>query len=272
MKRLLLILLLFVPAGLRAAPVDSVLRLPFTLRFEIAGTFHNENEYMDRTDSSNGFNTVSIEITADSNNTRVDNNVMEIRSGDDTCTIVFDPSNHTIDTITVSHSNLSFSSGEHGTNEHYSTSALITLTNLLYDSTIFALDNNFGSHVGSVAYSDVWGPQGTMLGDFGSSELIQLSSLSLSGDFRPVTFQNPTASVATPIIAKNFRILQSGNTLTFTLDPTADKQVLNVYSVIGSHIADMDLLPGQTSASIALSTGFYLIRLGDQVTKVWVPE
>jgi hypothetical protein len=142
------------------------------------------------------------------------------------------------------------------------------------DTSIFATDFSFLDH--QITMTDNKkvtefdnGQQARTYDDFGAT------SVDLSGIFRPIHFadQPPAIVVQSPSQAESLSVTSLNGSLHCTFGSSAQERILEIYSPLGIKAASCSVPPGGTEAIVPhISPGFYFVRLGSLLAKVYVAE
>jgi len=185
--------------------------------------------------------------------------------------IAFAPGKDSIRHVTITDSSWSNILGNYDYHiEH------LEISSLKYDDTsIYSVDSAFsqpGLIVGDTSYFGTYHDQYNYSGD---RLYFTASSVDLSGIFRPMHFadQPPAIVVQSTSQAESLSVISLNGVLQCSFDASSDERTLEFFSVLGVKAASCDVSPGQTEAVVPhISPGFYFVRLGSLMAKVYVAE
>ena len=100
------------------------------------------------------------------------------------------------------------------------------------------------------------------------------SSVDLSGIFRPTHFADPSSVVeAIPPQSEALSVISLNGALRCSFGASPGERLLEIYSPLGIRTTSCSISPGQTEALIPrIAPGFYFVRLGSLLAKVFVAE
>jgi len=111
-----------------------------------------------------------------------------------------------------------------------------------------------------------------MFGEF-QNEDFTASSATLSGIFRPTTFSDPSAIVATAPQLNNLAIYSSNGSIASSFDVADHARDLEIFSPLGIREANFTIPAGKMEASLPhLPAGFYFVRLDGSMAKVYISD
>ncbi len=153
-----------------------------------------------------------------------------------------------------------------------SSSCLVLLSNLDYDSaSIFVPDSSFANHVVSAGYVSSDDPPFDEA-DACNQQFIAVSSIDLSGNFRPTTLI-ATSGVSMPVVPQSGMTVSIFNGAIQCSFPSSDHaRTMELYSPLGVMAASLGIPAGQSEISLPhLMSGLYFVRMDGNVIKVAVP-
>jgi hypothetical protein len=272
MKTFLFAVVTFISSIAVSSPADSIrcpLQNPFVLKIRVSGLFsesnHTYSSYFDEIDSIDYRDSTRFTFSMMHDTLRYQEVVSH---GPDpwTVVIIFDTVHHTIPYLSCSKYVLSVGSYD----ESHSRRAVV-LRDLLFDSSsIYSDDLILNNHLVSAAYQDGeshWGP-----GNHSSytKDLQTTTAFDLYGGTRSSHF-SPEATVAFSS-RHSFEIHPYSQSLRFDFSDS-NCEIIELYSILGNMVVRSAIQPGQTSLSIDyLPTGLYLVRLKNEVQKVYVVD
>lgn len=146
---------------------------------------------------------------------------------------------------------------------------------LFNDSSIFTTDSSFSRHKISATdfETEIFTYQYSSDVCYEHSDFTS-SSVNLSGIFRPTHFADPSSvveEVAPPLEALSVTSMNGG--LRCSFGASDEERLLEIYSPLGIRTASCSVSPGQSQAVIPrITPGFYFVRLGNSLAKVFVAE
>jgi hypothetical protein len=148
----------------------------------------------------------------------------------------------------------------------------ISISSLMFDDTSIYAAVSSGLVTSSETQSLYTNPGYPEFGYFTYKNFTE-SSVTLSGIFRPTTFSNPPAIVTETPQLDNLAIYSSNGSIACSFDVSDHERNLEIFSPLGIKEASFNISPGQTEASLPhLPDGFYFVRLGGSLAKIYVAE
>ncbi|HET6400006.1 MAG TPA: hypothetical protein VFH95_01270 [Candidatus Kapabacteria bacterium] len=144
---------------------------------------------------------------------------------------------------------------------------------LFSDTDIFASDSSFQGHNSQMiarSISDMnagWSNQDHTEANFTAY------SFNLSGIFRPTHFADQSIVTEVPAKQEALSVTSLNGSLRCSFGASPQERLLEIYSPLGIRTASCSVSPSQTEAIIPrIGTGFYFVRLGGSLAKVFVAE
>jgi len=140
------------------------------------------------------------------------------------------------------------------------------------DTSIFATDSSFIHHNISFTQKTL-----STMGPYPDvnwrATAFTASSVTLYGISRSTTFSNQPSIVTEAPQPNNLAIFSSNCSIACSFDVSDQARNLEIFSPLGIREASFTVSPGQTGASLPhLGDGFYFVRLGGSLKKIYVAE
>ncbi|MDP4198777.1 MAG: hypothetical protein Q8922_02285 [Bacteroidota bacterium] len=98
-------------------------------------------------------------------------------------------------------------------------------------------------------------------------------SLDLSGIFRPTHFSDQAAVANALPPVKGLTVTASNGSLRCSFGAADNNRILEIFSPLGIKTASCSVAPGQMEATIRnIAAGFYFVRLGSAIEKVYIAD
>ena len=145
---------------------------------------------------------------------------------------------------------------------------------LFNDTSIYTTDSSSQAH--NISMTDFYLDQytnGIDAYDDNHSDFTA-SSVDLSGIFRPTHFADPSSVIEeVPPQTEALSVTSFNGALRCSFGASPQERLLEIYSSLGIRTASCTVSAGQTEAVIPrIAPGFYLVRLGNTLAKVFVAE
>lgn len=282
MKRAYLWILILIPSKVIAQTGNSQLgplHLPFEFKINVNGIFKTQNNQIDHDSAMIMSSSIEIDWTVDTNDTNYhikgDTILYSRQDGPypvppASFLLVFDSNTHSI-------LNLSFSSegGEfiNGNYQISSTSSSVQLSNFAYDSSsIYTTDSSLAYHNASAAYGSWYNDPQNLSYPITSENLVSVSSMDLSGNFRPITLSNESGVGISAQPTSSISLASINGSLECSFPPSGHYRTLELYTPLGANVASFEIAPGQTELILPhLQGGLYFVRLDGAVLKIALP-
>ncbi|HEX5316540.1 MAG TPA: hypothetical protein VFX22_07815, partial [Candidatus Kapabacteria bacterium] len=109
---------------------------------------------------------------------------------------------------------------------------------------------------------------------YGNHSDFTATCVDLTGIFRSTHFADPSSVVEeAPPQTKALSVTSMSGSLRCSFGASDEERHLEIYSPLGIRTASYSIPPGQTQAVISgITKGFYFVRLGNSIAKVFVAE